>query len=188
MHIINALFKLLFLLYSNVTKHFYIKDVLFLSFEFYDWVSIKAVCLQTSAVVNCNAWLRAFRGGAGITTNFWAQPYAYRFLNSRLVVKLQEQPNEGSMTLGGCSVQRKLHLLSLFAGHPWKPLLMKQINHFSQSICLWLHITDLEITYCPMLTNKSVPIPKTSFWYVKGTQFRSPLHQHSEKKVHQVMK
>ena len=30
--------------------------------------------------------------------------------------------------------------------------------------------------------------PKISFWYVKETQFRSPLHQHLKKKVHQVMK
>ena len=30
--------------------------------------------------------------------------------------------------------------------------------------------------------------PKIFCLYVKGTQFRSPLHQHSKKKVHQVMK
>ena len=30
--------------------------------------------------------------------------------------------------------------------------------------------------------------PKNIFWYVKGTHFRSPLHQQSEYKVHQVMK
>ena len=30
--------------------------------------------------------------------------------------------------------------------------------------------------------------PNDSFWYVKGTYFRSPLHSYSEKKVHQVMK
>ena len=30
--------------------------------------------------------------------------------------------------------------------------------------------------------------PKYICWYVKGMQFRSPLHQHSKKKVYQVMK
>ena len=30
--------------------------------------------------------------------------------------------------------------------------------------------------------------PKNIFWYVKGTQFWSPLHQHSVKNIHQVMK
>ena len=29
---------------------------------------------------------------------------------------------------------------------------------------------------------------KKIFWYVKGTQFRSPLHQHSVENIHQVMK
>ena len=30
--------------------------------------------------------------------------------------------------------------------------------------------------------------PNFFFWYVKGTHFRSPLHQHSVKNIHQVMK
>ena len=29
---------------------------------------------------------------------------------------------------------------------------------------------------------------KNIFWYVKGTHFRSPLHQHSVKNIHQVIK
>ena len=30
--------------------------------------------------------------------------------------------------------------------------------------------------------------PENIIWYVKGTQIRSPLHQHSVKNIHQVMK
>ena len=34
----------------------------------------------------------------------------------------------------------------------------------------------------------SVPVLKKKIWYVKGTPFRSPLHQHSVKNIRQVMK
>ena len=50
----------------------------------------------------------------------------------------------------------------------------------------------VEIKYMPCNSNKpeSVPVPKQYFltYIVKGTQFRSPLHQHSVKTIHEVMK
>ena len=46
--------------------------------------------------------------------------------------------------------------------------------------------------YKPFCSTPSKPYvylyPKNMFWYVKGTQFRSPLHQHSVRNIHQVMK
>ena len=47
----------------------------------------------------------------------------------------------------------------------------------------WLHCSK-----CRILVLLRYLYPKNIFWYVKGTQFRSPLHHHSVKNMHQVMK
>ena len=49
---------------------------------------------------------------------------------------------------------------------------------------LYTHKEKINVSSCP----KSLISAVKSINYVKGTQFRSPLHQHSKKKVNQAMK
>ena len=53
------------------------------------------------------------------------------------------------------------------------------------------HLAILSYLFVAVSSHNTLKVylyPKTIFRYVKRTQFKSPLHQHSEKRVHQVIK
>ena len=62
---------------------------------------------------------------------------------------------------------------------------------FLMQLCTLIKRTEHQIyyttySYCTVLMLLTGTCTQKLFLYVKGTQFRSPLHQHSEKKVHQI--
>ena len=64
------------------------------------------------------------------------------------------------------------------------------VNHSGKKLCynVWCYrCLVMKWLKCTCSQKDDICV-KDIIWYVKGTQFRSPLHQHSEKKVHQVMK
>ena len=71
---------------------------------------------------------------------------------------------------------------------PSIPLLNFPFKWFKSSVCFFFFFFLWSWKLAFLVKVKVYLYPENIFLYVKGTQIRSPLHQHSVKNIHQVIK